>query len=84
VKSQQDRGTTFHVYLPKSKELPTPMSPDKNKILPGNHEQILVVDDEIPVLDMMQQRLRKMGYRVTTRADSRGSYENISRGSGAF
>lgn len=31
---------------------------------------ILVVDDEIPVLGMMQQQLRKLGYRVITRADS--------------
>jgi hypothetical protein len=29
-----------------------------------------VVDDEVPILDMMQQHLRKMGYRVTTLADS--------------
>jgi DNA-binding NtrC family response regulator len=30
----------------------------------------LVIDDEVPVLSMMQQRLRQMGYRVVTRADS--------------
>ena len=29
-----------------------------------------MVDDEVPILDMTQQHLRKMGYRVTTRADS--------------
>ncbi len=29
-----------------------------------------MVDDEVAILDMMQQQLRKMGYRVTTRADS--------------
>jgi PAS domain S-box-containing protein len=84
VKSQQDRGTTFHLYLPKSSELPATTSPDKNKILPGNHEQILVVDDEIPVLDMMQQRLRKMGYRVTTRADSREAMKTFCADPGHF
>jgi CheY-like chemotaxis protein len=38
--------------------------------LPGRNERILIIDDEIPVLSMMQQRLRQMGYRVVTRADS--------------
>ena len=39
-------------------------------MLPGKREHILVVDDEVPILSLMQQRLRKMGYRVITRADS--------------
>src|SRR5208282_1792170 len=63
-------GTTFHVYLPKSSEPPAPETVDKNQLRRGNREKILVVDDEIPVLNMMQQHLRKMGYRVITRADS--------------
>lgn len=70
VNSEEGRGTTFHVYLPKSRELPAASLTDKNELLRGQREQILVVDDEIPVLDMMQQYLRKMGYRVITRADS--------------
>lgn len=71
VCSQPDKGTTFHLYLAKSNELPAPSPVDKDQMLRGNHEQILVVDDEIPILDMMQQHLRRMGYRVITRADSR-------------
>jgi len=70
VVSQEGQGTTFHIYLPQSSELPTSAQADQNEILRGHREQILVVDDEIPVLNMMQQRLRKMGYRVITRADS--------------
>jgi CheY-like chemotaxis protein len=70
VNSEEGRGTTFHVYLPQSGELPVPAIADRNQLLPGNREQILVVDDEVPVLDIMQQYLRKMGYRVITRADS--------------
>jgi PAS domain S-box-containing protein len=69
VESQEGKGTTFHVYLPRSHEPPAPPETDKNQLLSGQHEHILVVDDEIPILDIMQQRLHKLKYRVTTRAD---------------
>jgi len=69
VESRENIGTAFHIYLPQSRE---PLAePDADgKVLPGRNERILVIDDEVPVLSMMQQRLRKMGYRVVTRADS--------------
>jgi CheY-like chemotaxis protein len=70
VESQEAKGTTFHIYLPQSDTPVEETKTDENKILPGRNERILVVDDEILVLSMMQQRLRKMGYRVVTRADS--------------
>jgi CheY-like chemotaxis protein len=70
VSSLEGEGTTFHLYLPQSTEPPASVPIDKNQLVRGHREQILVVDDEIPVLGMMQQYLRKMGYRVTTRADS--------------
>jgi CheY-like chemotaxis protein/two-component sensor histidine kinase len=70
VNSQEGQGTAFHIYLPQSPEPPAPVLADPDEILRGHREQILVVDDETPVLDMLQQQLRKMGYRVITRADS--------------
>jgi two-component system cell cycle sensor histidine kinase/response regulator CckA len=78
VESEVDKGTTFHIYLPQSREPAPPAAPDKNEILPGHREQILVVDDEVLLLSMMQQRLRKMGYRVITRADSVNAMETFS------
>lgn len=69
VESDPGKGTSFHIYLPHSAE-PLPADESEHKVLPGQNERILVIDDEIPVLSMMQQRLRLMGYRVVTRADS--------------
>ncbi|HWC59193.1 MAG TPA: ATP-binding protein [Verrucomicrobiae bacterium] len=69
VESEPGKGTAFHIYLPHS-EAPLPNDESEHKVLPGQNERILVIDDEIPVLSMMQQRLRLMGYRVVTRADS--------------
>jgi PAS domain S-box-containing protein len=77
VESEEGKGSVFHVYLPQSREpLAAPM-PDANQMQPGRRERILVVDDEIPVLDMMQQHLRKLGYRVITRADSLNALETF-------
>ena len=70
VESEEGKGSVFNIYLPQSRDpLPAPTAVE-HKVLRGRHERILVVDDEIPVLSMMQQRLRQMGYRVVTRADS--------------
>jgi PAS domain S-box-containing protein len=84
VSSQEGQGTTFHVYLPRSQEPPASALADKNQLLYGRREQILVVDDEIPVLGMMQQHLRKMGYRVTTRADSQEAMKTFRANSDNF
>ncbi len=77
VESQRDVGTTFTIYLPQSPLPATPLNPEDNQVLPGKREQILVVDDEIPVLSVIQQSLRKMGYRVITRADSQDALETF-------
>jgi PAS domain S-box-containing protein len=84
VESEEGRGSAFHVYLPQSPlPLPAP-KPDEFQLQPGRREMILVVDDEIPVLSMMQQHLRKLGYRVITRADSLNALETLRREPGKF
>jgi PAS domain S-box-containing protein len=70
VESEPGKGTAFHIYLPQSTEPVAEPDAVEPKILRGRNERILIIDDEIPVLSMMQQRLRQMGYRVVTRADS--------------
>jgi CheY-like chemotaxis protein len=77
VESIVGKGTAFHIYLPKSTQPPAPPKTPVNQLLPGHREHILVVDDEIPVLSMMQQRLRQIGYRVVTRADSLDALETF-------
>ncbi len=75
VESEENVGTTFQVYLPRARETALSAAPLKNEVLPGRYERLLVVDDEILILSMMQQHLRKMGYRVITRADSVSALE---------
>lgn len=77
VESTPGQGTTFHLYFPRCAQPPAPPRPEDHQILRGKREKILVVDDEVPLLNMMQQRLRQMGYRVITRADSPDALETF-------
>lgn len=63
VYSELGRGTTFSIYLPASGKAVFE-SKERGKITPTGHETILVVDDELPVLDVAADILSYLGYRV--------------------
>lgn len=74
VKSDIGKGTIFTIYLPISKEAP-PKLPKDTKKLPGGRERILFVDDEMAIVNMNQQALGKLGYRVTALCSSKEALE---------
>jgi PAS domain S-box-containing protein len=76
VESRENVGTTFQIYFPRTAAT-VAEGPAKLEIMPGRYERLLVVDDEILILSMLQQHLRKMGYRVITRADSISALESF-------
>lgn len=84
VDSRENEGTTFQIYLPRAKETAIAAGPVKNQVMPGRQERLLVVDDEILILSMLQQHLRKMGYKVITRADSLSALESFQEEPGKF
>ena len=68
VQSRLHHGSTFKVYLPaQSGASPvaekTPLTP---RIIRGNNELILVIDDEAPLRNIAKQTLMMFGYRVIT------------------
>jgi PAS domain S-box-containing protein len=70
VHSKPHEGTTFHIYLPlidtghvESETLPQGPAPKGT-------EHILLVDDEPPIVRVMQQMLESLGYQVTARTRS--------------
>ena len=72
VYSEPDKGTTFHVYLPKCMENKgMGQTAATAAPLPRGNEHILVVDDETVVAELMQKTLGGLGYRVSTCIDSR-------------
>jgi PAS domain S-box-containing protein len=70
VSSEPGKGTAFFVHLPLTREKPN-MVPDHEEVArPVDGGHILVVDDETPVVKLLEQRLQRLGYTVTARTDS--------------
>jgi PAS domain S-box-containing protein len=69
VDSKPGVGAAFTIYLPKIKKQKEIISHEA-EILPGGTEQILYVDDELPLASMGSLVLESLGYAVTTRTSS--------------
>jgi len=70
VSSQPGNGATFTVYLPLIDEIDMEPEEVETPSATQGHENILVVDDEKQVVDIEQQILERIGYKVTTKTDS--------------
>ncbi|MFP4622501.1 MAG: PAS domain S-box protein, partial [Bacteroidales bacterium] len=70
VYSEEGKGTTFHVYLPLVDQKKQDSSVQPKESVPVGTETILLVDDEKPIVDMLQQILKGLGYQVTAKTSS--------------
>jgi CheY-like chemotaxis protein len=68
VESQVEKGTTFHVYLPASKQDPVPEKEVEGKPARGKGK-ILLIDDDPMILKTAGEMLRRLGYVVLTAMD---------------
>jgi len=63
VYSEQDKGTTFNIYLPASRTEVT-VEKEMDKALLKGKETILLVDDEDTIIDVGKEIMVSMGYQV--------------------
>jgi PAS domain S-box-containing protein len=64
--TQPDEGSTFRIYLPRSKANDIKKSESLNELteFPAGHESILLVDDEEGLLTFAEHLLNERGYKV--------------------
>jgi PAS domain S-box-containing protein len=69
VYSEPGQGTTFKIYLPQVAEHLETVKPVANAAITlQGRETILVVEDEVPLRELISKSLRKFGYQVLTAA----------------
>jgi two-component system cell cycle sensor histidine kinase/response regulator CckA len=65
VDSEPGRGSTFHIYLPRSDEALAQATPLAETLAwPGGSETILLVEDHLDVRNVMHEMLARHGYTV--------------------
>jgi signal transduction histidine kinase/ActR/RegA family two-component response regulator len=70
VESAPGKGTVFKVYLPAVREgAPAPECEAQRDLPHGDNELVLVVDDEAAHRFIMEDTLKRFGYRVLTAGD---------------
>jgi len=79
VDSTPGHGSTFHLYFPllAQPEVPRPEPVRERLAPPGQGEHVLYVDDDQPILLMVEAMLKRLGYRVTTVEHPREALERV-------
>jgi two-component system cell cycle sensor histidine kinase/response regulator CckA len=67
VESAVGRGTTFHIYFPRTDAELSP--PETRPLRQGGSERLLLVEDDRSVRELAERIFRERGYKVTATAD---------------
>ncbi|MDR3557419.1 MAG: response regulator [Syntrophobacteraceae bacterium] len=74
VSSKLGQGAAFEVYLPGTKT-PEVFPAPPAEPLPSGSGRVLLVDDEIPIVDMTREMLESLGYEVVARHNGADALE---------
>jgi hypothetical protein len=85
VYSEEGRGTTFKIYLPRAKEAKQTVTPTEEvKTLPRGSETILLVEDDRDVRNLVRHILKEVGYTLLEAQDAQEALHLAARYSGAI
>ncbi len=76
--SEVGRGTTFNIYLPLSDQEAFREDPTEEGLIRGT-ETILLVDDEEMILEVAQEMLEELGYRVLATLSGEKAIEMVKQ-----
>lgn len=84
VQSQPGKGTTFHVYLPRTSEGEEQTVIKKGEAISQGKERLLFIDDEKDIALMAKEILERFGYEVTAKTDSLEAVEEFRANHGKY
>ncbi len=77
VSSEKDKGATFDVFFPYRAVAEPAEPPADSSRLPRGKERILVVDDEPPLVAILERMLGHLGYRIESTTKSESALEKF-------
>ncbi len=83
VHSEPRKGSTFTVFFPTFHGEFAAIE-TQNKILKGNGEHVLFVDDEPALIEIGVEQLKRLGYQVTAFRDSQAALKSFKERPDAF
>jgi len=82
VRSEEGRGTTFRIYLPKAElNAQQPPAQDEETPVQGGNETILCVEDDRKIRDYVTMQLEGLGYKVIAAANADEALVIVRQGS---
>ncbi len=84
VSSQLEAGTTFSIYIPLIDGKAAACDNKSLKSITSGCGRILVIDDELPVVDLTQRTLEYLGYSAKCFTNPRKALEYVRKNPGEF
>ncbi len=80
VRSEQGRGTTFRIYLPKADGITQRAAEEDDLPVRGGDETILCVEDDPTIRDYVTGQLESLGYKVLVAANADAALAIVGSG----
>ena len=84
VGSRLGAGSAFSIFLPRAGDAPEQTATTSQPIPTARGQRVLVVDDEAPLLELMVDTLRELGYMPSAESSGDAALVSFRRDPGAF